>query len=70
MNHLYESQDGLIHLCEDGQIVNANATYVVWTLCKIDVPECQSFKSGEAATCPQCKLKFERRKNNDRALQN
>ncbi len=55
MNHfLYQSPDGLIHECEDGQIANDKRTYVVWTKCEIDVPSNRSFKSKEIATCPKC----------------
>ena len=53
MNHLYE-KEGLIHACEGGQVANNRSTYVVWTLCEIDVPANQSFKSGEKVTCPKC----------------
>ena len=52
MSHLYESQDGVIHLCEDGQnIANDSGTYTVWTKCEIDVPANKSFKSDEEPTC-------------------
>jgi len=53
MNHLYQSKDELIHLCEGGEA--APGEYVVWTLCEIDVPANKSFKSEEMATCPKCK---------------
>ena len=55
MKHLYESPDGLKHLCEGCQfITNDIDTYVVWTKCGIDVTENKSFKSEEGATCPKC----------------
>jgi len=52
MNHLWESQDGLIHLCEGGEAVPNE--YIVWTMCNIDVPANKSFKSEELATCSKC----------------
>ena len=54
MNHLYQTKDGLIHKCDGSQIANDSNTYVVWTKCNIDVPENESFKSNEVATCPEC----------------
>ena len=60
MNHLYEDQNGLIHLCEGGEVVPNE--YVVWTLCEIDVPANQSFKSKKLPTCPKC-LKYNKSLN-------
>ena len=60
MNHLYEDEKGIIHLCEGGQIASDRSTYLVWTLCLIDVPANESFKSEEDATCNQCNYQLKR----------
>ena len=55
MNHLYESADGKIHLCEGGHATEDGLNYLVWTKCEIDVPANKSFKSEEKATCEKCR---------------
>ena len=57
MNHLYESPDKKLHLCEGGQITNDRTTYVVWTKCGIDVLANESFKNYEDPTCEKCMVK-------------
>lgn len=51
-NHLYD--DGkVIHACECSDRDGVHP-YLVWTVCKIDVPASASFKSDERATCEKC----------------
>ena len=52
MNYLYVDKNGIIHLCEGGQI--HKDIYLVWTKCEKDVPPNQSFKSKKVATCKSC----------------
>ena len=52
MNHLYEDQSGVIHLCESAGVYPG--VLLVWTKCEEDVPPNQSFRSREVATCHEC----------------
>ncbi len=52
MNHLYEDENGIIHLCEGSEVQRGIS--LVWTLCKKDVPANKSFKSKEQPTCKLC----------------
>ena len=54
MNHLYESPDGEVHLCEGGHATPDGQNYLIWTKCEIDIPENKSFKSDEQPTCRKC----------------
>ena len=55
MNHLYKTEDGLIHKCNSTQLFsNDKDSIIVWTKCDIDVPANKSFKSNEIVTCPEC----------------
>lgn len=53
-NHLYQSKNGMIHLCEGGHVTIDKQNYLVWTKCGVDVPANKSFKSYEYVTCPKC----------------
>jgi len=54
-NHLWEDRKGVIHLCDGSRLVDSDKnTYVVWTICEIDVPANESFKSEEQPTCAKC----------------
>ena len=55
-NHLYESSDRKIHICEGSNIPTITGPYVVWTKCGIDVPANKSFQSDELPTCLKCKI--------------
>ena len=62
--HLYESNDGKIHACEGARmVVHDPGTYIIWTLCEIDVPPNCSFISTEKITCQDCP---KRKENNVR----
>jgi len=53
-NHLYEDENGIIHICEGGHATPDQQNYLVWTKCSIDVPPNKSFKSDELPTCQKC----------------
>lgn len=57
--HMYEDGEG-IHLCEGSQVVHGDVnTYLVWTLCKKDVPANLSFRSADVKpTCQKCIAKY------------
>ena len=57
MNHLFQDATGITHACEGDWITRTD--YLVWTLCKKDVPANKSFKSTELVTCPKCKAQKE-----------
>ena len=53
-NHLYDDRQ-YIHSCKGAYIHENNPdTYLVWTVCGIDVPANQSFEGYECITCPDC----------------
>lgn len=51
-NHLYQTKDGLLHLCDKTKA--HPGIVLVWTKCEKDVPANASFESEEDATCPKC----------------
>jgi len=56
INHLYQDASKSIHLCTGSRLIDSDPlTYLVWTLCDLDVPSNMSFKSSkEEADCKYC----------------
>ena len=53
MRHLYEDKNGILHRCELTCV--HPGIFLCTTICGIDVPANESFKSLETPTCKSCK---------------
>lgn len=54
-------EGGLVHACEGAQATPDNKNFLVFTLCKIDVPPGQAVvtdAAGLQVTCPKCSEKL------------
>ena len=54
----WKDGDGVVHRCASAEIIPGDShTFLVWTLCGVDVPAGTGFTGGPAADCEKCATK-------------